>query len=258
MTKYLIKGVLKGMRVTVGNLFKRPLTIRYPYQETEVSGRFRGEHLFDITRCKSCGLCSRVCPSRAIEMVKINEKMYPQIDIGKCSFCGLCVENCPTGALSMTKNFSLATREPETLLKKPQEDNIRTADLKTFLDKRNRIAIVGVSSDPRKWGHKIYKTLRSTGFEVYPINPKYSKIGDDPCYPNLKSLPKKPDTVITVVPPSVTENIVRECKNLKIERVWMQPGSESKDSIYFCDNNNIKVLYNSCFVVNGLKKNFGD
>ena len=36
-----------------------------------------------------------------------------------------------------------------------------------FLDKKNKIAIVGVSRSPRKWGYKIYKKLKSAGFSVY-------------------------------------------------------------------------------------------
>ena len=127
-----------------------------------------------------------------------------------------------------------------------------------FLEKRNLIAVIGVSLNAKKWGSKIYKTLKSVGFNVYPINPKYKKINNDVCYANLNSLPKKPDVVITVVPPKATEQIVKECKNLKIDKIWMQPGSESEKSISFCKNNHIKAVHNICFVVDGLKKKFSD
>lgn len=127
-----------------------------------------------------------------------------------------------------------------------------------FLNKKNRIAVIGVSSDQKKWGRRIYEELKSVGFDVYPINPKHRKINGNVCYPTLNALPEKPDVVITVVPPKVTEQIIKECKNLGIGKVWMQPGSESEESINFCKNNNIKVIYNVCFVVDGLRKKFGD
>ena len=38
----------------------------------------------------------------------------------------------------------------------------------------------------------------------------------------------------------------------------MQPGSESEKAIKFCKTNNIKTVYNVCFVVDGLKKKLGD
>ena len=128
--------------------------------------------------------------------------------------------------------------------------------IEEFLDKKNTIAIVGVSTNPKKWGSKVFKALKSSDFTIYPLNPKYERIGRDVCYPDLKSLPRKPDVVITVVPPAITEQIVQECKNLRIHRVWMQPGSESENAINFCKENDIKVIYNVCFVVDGLKKKF--
>ena len=105
-------------------------------------------------------------------------------------------------------------------------------------------------------GVEIYEKLKSVGFEVYPINPKHNKINNNVCYSNLKSLPKKPNVVITVVPPKVTEKIVDQCKNLKIDKIWMQPGSESEKAIEFCKNNNIEVMYGACFVVDALKQDF--
>ncbi len=125
-----------------------------------------------------------------------------------------------------------------------------------FLDKKNVIAIVGASSNKEKWGYKVYKKLREAGFEVYPVNPKYKEIEGEKCYPDLASLPQKPDVVITVVKPEVTKKIVEECKRLGIKRIWMQTGSESKKAIEFCKKNGISVVYGACFVVNGLKEKF--
>ena len=114
---FLIKGILKGIQVTIENLFKRALTIRYPHQKIKAAERFRGEHSFDISKCRSCGLCERICPNKAIEMVEINGKKYPKIDLGKCSFCGLCVENCPAKALKLTGNFSLSSANKKDFIK---------------------------------------------------------------------------------------------------------------------------------------------
>ncbi len=122
-----------------------------------------------------------------------------------------------------------------------------------FLNERNKIAVVGVSANQKKWGFKIYKELKSTGFRVYPINPKYKIIGQDTCYPNLEALPESPDVVITVVPSNITEQVVKQCRKFGIKRVWMQPGSESEKAIKFCKHNNIKAIHDACFVVNSLK-----
>ncbi len=127
--------------------------------------------------------------------------------------------------------------------------------MKEFLKKGNIIAVVGASRNPEKWGYKIFKKLKGF-YKTYPVNPKYKEIDGTKCYPDLKSLPEKPDVVITVVPPEVTESVVKVCKDLGISMVWMQPGSESQKAIEFCKKNGIKVVYNVCFVVNGLKEEF--
>ena len=137
----------------------------------------------------------------------------------------------------------------------PRELMLRITE---FLNKKNKIAIIGASAKPEKWGYKIYKKLKSAGFHIYPINPKYNDIDQNICYHALKALPEKPDVVITIVKPEITEKIVEQCKKLNIDKLWMQPGSESEKSINFCKDNNIKVVHNICFVINGLKESFGD
>lgn len=118
-----------------------------------------------------------------------------------------------------------------------------------FLNKENVFAVVGVSSNPKKYGHQVYKYLKEAGYAVYPVNPNIDGVLGDRCYHSLGELPEKPDIVDTVVPPRVTEKIVAECKELGIERVWMQPGSESKKAIDFCSRNNIKVVHDVCVMV---------
>ena len=126
--------------------------------------------------------------------------------------------------------------------------------MEDFLDRKNKIAVIGVSNNHEKWGYKVYRSLKNSGFKVYPVNPKHEKIDSDRCYPDLRSIPEKIDEVITVVPPEITENVVKRCKELGIRKVWMQPGSESEDAIRFCEENGINVIHDACFVVDGLKK----
>lgn len=118
-----------------------------------------------------------------------------------------------------------------------------------LLRKGNVFAVIGVSSNPAKYGHQVYKDLKEAGYTVYPVNPTIDEVLGDRCYHSLSELPEKPHIVDTVVPPSVTERIVEECKELGIERVWMQPGSESQRAIEFCRRNKIKVVHDVCVMV---------
>ena len=118
-----------------------------------------------------------------------------------------------------------------------------------LLKKENVFAVVGVSRNPTKYGHQVYGDLKEAGYVVYAVNPNIDEALSDRCYHSLTELPEKPDVVDTVVPPTVTEKIVEECKELGIERVWMQPGSESEHAIRFCEENGINVVHDVCVMV---------
>jgi predicted CoA-binding protein len=118
-----------------------------------------------------------------------------------------------------------------------------------FLDKKNIFAVVGVSKESEKYGNKVYFDLKQAGYNVYPVNPNATKISGNRCYSRLRELPTLPDVVDIVVPPKITKEIVKECRDLGIDKVWMQPGSESDDAIGFCRENGIKVLYGICVML---------
>ena len=126
---------------------------------------------------------------------------------------------------------------------------MKTNLIKEFLRKENIFAVVGVSSNPAKYGYQVYKDMKEAGYVVYAVNPNIDEVLGDRCYHSLTELPEKPDVVDTVVPLTVTEKIVEECKELGIERIWMPPGSESEHAIRFCEENSIKVVHDVCVMV---------
>jgi predicted CoA-binding protein len=121
--------------------------------------------------------------------------------------------------------------------------------IKEFLDGRNVFAVVGASRNPEKYGHRVYKDLREAGYMVYPINPNADEILGDRCYQGITKLPERPDVVNIVVPPKVTEEVVRTCLKLGIKKVWMQPGSESMEAVEFCRRNGMDVVHGVCVMV---------
>ena len=118
--------------------------------------------------------------------------------------------------------------------------------IREFLDKDNVFAVVGASRNPDKYGHKVYQNLKDGGYVVYPVNPNSRQVLGEKCYPSLSDLPVKPDVVDLVVPPPVTLEVVHECRRLDIDKVWMQPGSESQEAIDFCAESGIKAVYGVC------------
>lgn len=115
--------------------------------------------------------------------------------------------------------------------------------------KDNIIAVVGASNNSSKYGYRIYKDLKNAGYKVYPVNPREERIQGDKAYPDIGSLPEKPNVLNIVTPPQATENVVREAVDKKIDIVWMQPGAESKEAIDYARENGIIVIHNACIMV---------
>lgn len=126
-----------------------------------------------------------------------------------------------------------------------------------FLSQK-KIAVVGVS-DKRETGCNLaYRRFKETGYAVSAVNPRLTSFEGDPCYPDLSSVPDKPDGVFILTNPKITERVVQECVELGIKRVWMhcmmgtKPNlasgitSVSQDAVRVCQENDITVIPGSC------------
>ena len=116
-------------------------------------------------------------------------------------------------------------------------------------DNKKIIAVVGVSKDEKKFGFRVFKDMIKKGEKVYGINPRADFILGQKIYSKIQDIPEKPDIVITVVPPEVTEKIVDDCISVGIKEIWMQPGSESEKAIKKAQDNGISVIYNACIML---------
>lgn len=120
--------------------------------------------------------------------------------------------------------------------------------IKEFIAQK-RFAVIGASNNTHKYGYKIFKYLKSRGYEVYPVNPRINTLEGTKCYATLTDIPVKIDVADFVIPPRETEKVLRDCKRLGLDRIWLQPGSESNAAIAFCHENNMKIVYGVCIML---------
>ena len=129
--------------------------------------------------------------------------------------------------------------------------------VKDFLAQK-KIAIVGVSEKRETGCNSNYLKFKDAGYQVYAVNPHISTYNGAPCYPDLKSIPEKPDAVFIFANPKVTDEVVRQCVELGIKHVWMhcmlgtKPGlaagmtSVSREAVEMCKANGIAVIPGTC------------
>jgi predicted CoA-binding protein len=117
-----------------------------------------------------------------------------------------------------------------------------------------RIAVVGASNDPSKYGNVIVRNLAAKGYTVLPVNPREREIAGLPAFPDLASVPGPVHLVDVVTPPSVTRQVLEEAARLGLPAVWLQDGSYDDEALAVAAAAPFKTVYEACIMV---ASNFG-
>jgi hypothetical protein len=113
-----------------------------------------------------------------------------------------------------------------------------------------RIAVTGVSRRNDVPANGIFRRLRDNGYQVLPVNPATSEVEGVACYPDVRSLPGTIDGVMIASPPGSGLEIVRQCAERGIRRVWFHrsigDGSVSPDAVRECEARGIQPIVGGC------------
>lgn len=117
------------------------------------------------------------------------------------------------------------------------------------IDLNTKIAVIGASNNPEKYGYEVYKDLKENGFNVIPVNIHEQEIQNDKAYNYLKDYPESLDLIVLVIPPEQGLNVLSQALAMQIKKVWFQPGSESEDLIKFAKEHGFEYIANACIMV---------
>ena len=103
------------------NLFRPPVTTKYPAVPYEYPEKARGHIEIVIDECIGCGMCVRCCPSGALSVDKV--KGTWTIDRFNCIACGYCVTKCPKKCLSNVAGYQepMGQKSSVTYTKSPEQ-----------------------------------------------------------------------------------------------------------------------------------------
>jgi uncharacterized protein len=89
------------------------------------------------------------------------------------------------------------------------------------------VAVIGASTNPRKFGNKALRAFRHQGYDVVPINPHASEVEGLKAYSSVLDVPYAIDMATFYVPPEIGEIIIEDVAAKQISEVWLNPGAES-------------------------------
>ena len=90
------------------------------------------------------------------------------------------------------------------------------------------VAVIGASSDRRKFGNKAFRAFQAEGYRVIPINPNEASIEGVSTYPTVTAVPEKIDMATVYVPPEIGITLLEGFEKKEIPEIWLNPGAESE------------------------------
>jgi uncharacterized protein len=110
------------------------------------------------------------------------------------------------------------------------------------------VAVIGASSNRRKFGNRALRAYREQGYTVVPINPNESEIEGLKAYGSVLDVPGTIHMASFYVPPDVGEQVMVEIAQKGIAEVWLNPGAESDALIARAKSLNINPII-ACSIV---------
>jgi predicted CoA-binding protein len=113
-----------------------------------------------------------------------------------------------------------------------------------------RIAVVGVSRDPRDFSRSLFRAFVERGYDAVPVNAAGGEVDGRPSASRVVDLTPPVEAALLLTPPSATGQVVRECAAAGVKKVWMHrgggAGAVSPEALVFCRERGIEVVDGEC------------
>ncbi len=120
------------------------------------------------------------------------------------------------------------------------------AELRRILKGSRTIAVVGLSADWFRPSYFAAKYMQEHGFRVIPVNPKYSEVLGERCYPDLKSIPEKVNIVDVFRKSADCVPIAEDAVAIGASTLWLQIGVINEDARRVAEAGGLSVVMNRC------------
>jgi uncharacterized protein len=123
----------------------------------------------------------------------------------------------------------------------PTPDQIRS-----LLQAVRSIAVVGLSPKPDRPSYRVARGMQGFGYRILPVRPAISEVLGEKAWPDLQSLPERPDLVDVFRAPSEVGPVVDACIRLGVPYLWLQEGVINEAEALRAQAAGITVVMDRC------------
>jgi uncharacterized protein len=113
-----------------------------------------------------------------------------------------------------------------------------------------RFAVAGVSREHGQPANHIFRKLRASGYDVWPVNPRSDEVEGVRAYASVRALPEPVDGVVIATPPAAALEVVRDCADRGVRQVWFHrsvgQGSVSREAVDECRARGLTCIVGGC------------
>lgn len=117
-----------------------------------------------------------------------------------------------------------------------------------LLRESHTVAVVGLSPNPARPSFNVAKALQGFGHRIIPVRPLVESVLGEKAYPDLESLPERPDIVEVFRAAEHVPAIVESCIRLGIRKLWLQDGIVHEAAALRAQQAGIIVVMDRCML----------
>jgi len=120
------------------------------------------------------------------------------------------------------------------------------AGLRRLLTRSHTIAVVGLSAQWHRPSNFAAKYMQAHGYRVVPVNPTYTSVLGETCYPNLRAIPMPVDIVDCFRKAPEMPALADDAIAIGAKVFWMQLGIENDQAAKRAADAGLDVVMNRC------------
>jgi uncharacterized protein len=131
----------------------------------------------------------------------------------------------------------------------PENAPTSSDPITNLLRQAKTIAVVGLSSNPRRPSHEVASYLRSVGYTIIPVNPNESEVFGEKSYARLEDVPVPVDIVDVFRRPEEVPPVADSAIAIGAKALWLQLGVTSAEAANKARSAGLLVVEDACLLV---------